>query len=119
MTRFNRSEIMRNANNLRAEKHLGKSEALRRAWAMAKIHNIDRELDNLSYVDRWSIAQRDEVDRLRALRSDLRAIANPKPERMYVPEDRPINIVTYIPDLEEQKAAAADFLRRHGIKPAA
>jgi len=45
---YNKSEIMKKANALRARYGMNKSEALAKAWGMAKIANLEKELFELN-----------------------------------------------------------------------
>ena len=49
MTRYNKSEIMRQAHNYRRAHRLTMSDALRAAWLWAKSRNIAKEMDALDY----------------------------------------------------------------------
>ena len=68
---YNRQEIMRNAHNYRKVNNLNKSDSLRAAWLNAKIARLDVAINNLSYADRFTAAERKLNDEFRYERNFL------------------------------------------------
>ena len=65
MKKYDLSKIMTKANSLRRVYGMSRSESLTKAWGMAKLDKVERELFLLEMKDRWN-------DTDRRMSSDLR-----------------------------------------------
>ena len=65
MKKYNRTEIMRKAHSLRVSKNMNMSEALRKAWGLAKLEILESELFLLNMKDisggRTNIAAQEQI----------------------------------------------------------
>ena len=94
---YNKSEIMTAANALRKAHNLTKSEALRAAWLYAKITRLNKNIDALSYADRFTVTEREDWNKMTTERNSLTTV-------LYSIIPAPVSAASTAYDLKEKMA---------------
>ena len=76
--KYNKANIMTKANNLRNVYGLTKSESLTKAWAMAKLENVEKEIFYLNMANTLSSADQTKLSDMKRTIDTLQASIYPK-----------------------------------------
>ena len=76
--KYNKANIMTKANNLRNVYGLTKSESLRKAWAMAKLEIVEKEVFYLNMANTLSYSDQNRLSDMKHSIESLQACIYPK-----------------------------------------